>query len=895
MNKLLKHQTILCLTILFHLATTKTPAQELRIVEGTMMLDGDLMPGVSVAVKGTTHGTITDFDGYYKIEAPLGAVIVFSFVGVKTTEMIVTEENSEPTGKLFTGYTKEENADKQVDNKSGSGKQVINKTPQPPIAYLGWEEQVTPFVFDTIQATQQVILKNPRSFFKTNDLSKIKSIKYLHPDKAISLYGKTGNNGLLLFRNFKQRYLRPPLLEYTSSISFQEAFRLSQYKVGNNLSQSFQKGSIWNNSIRIYDNNSNSGIKYSLNIDNNNRKGVIRKSSRDTQNANLWFEFKKDVLKIEQSISYNNVRANKTVHASSLYGILASTYVSPLIAENENNTNNESQLNTPDWLLNHSKIIDSENRMSSFTSISLNELIDDIDLKFDFAFEENIGKQSYNIDKQSILISEGQTGLKQYKRKNYNTTLTIRWHKNFNWTWQFEALGGYNYQDAHREVNTSINIKRDDENNNDIDSTYCRKNNNENTHKIHGLFSNFQLSYKDNSFLNFSMRNEFCKNNKNRSDMLKSASISLSSVPTNYNLFDYNYVLNFLKLYASYNYSENEAPLYMPLNYFNSTVYSVTDKYIAYFSQEITKNDELANEKLNAFNIGSRIYLLNSRIRIEFDYYRNRTKNLIAPKAINNHYITHINAGTIINKGYEMACNVSLINHSAHQWQLSAVFSAVESKVSSLSGKEERIPLAGFSEVSTNLIKGQPFGVIYGSKYLRYENGEVAIDNDGFPVVAPEAGIIGNPNPDWTAGIENRYSFKWLTVSFNWEFVKGGDIWNGTQNVVNYYREMNNQNMLNSSDWEKTRITGVAEDAIEDASHIKLNNIALTAKFQSNWFARGLPEISFSLWGSNLLCFSKNNSYDPSISIYGDPNGKGLNFFNIPSTRHYGFTLKLKI
>ncbi len=49
--------------------------------------DGSSIPGVSVSVKGTTLGTITDFDGKYTLKVPKNATtLVFSFVGMQTQE-----------------------------------------------------------------------------------------------------------------------------------------------------------------------------------------------------------------------------------------------------------------------------------------------------------------------------------------------------------------------------------------------------------------------------------------------------------------------------------------------------------------------------------------------------------------------------------------------------------------------------------------------------------------------------------------------------------------------------------------------------------------------------------------------------------------------------------------
>lgn len=51
--------------------------------------DGQPIPGVSVVVKGTTTGMITDMDGKYSLNAPGNSTLVFSFVGMKTQEVPV--------------------------------------------------------------------------------------------------------------------------------------------------------------------------------------------------------------------------------------------------------------------------------------------------------------------------------------------------------------------------------------------------------------------------------------------------------------------------------------------------------------------------------------------------------------------------------------------------------------------------------------------------------------------------------------------------------------------------------------------------------------------------------------------------------------------------------------
>ena len=52
--------------------------------------DGTGLPGVSIVVKGTSIGTTTDAEGQFSLNAPdQNAVLVFSFIGYKTQEVVV--------------------------------------------------------------------------------------------------------------------------------------------------------------------------------------------------------------------------------------------------------------------------------------------------------------------------------------------------------------------------------------------------------------------------------------------------------------------------------------------------------------------------------------------------------------------------------------------------------------------------------------------------------------------------------------------------------------------------------------------------------------------------------------------------------------------------------------
>ena len=55
--------------------------------------DGEGLPGVNILIKGTTSGTVTDFEGKFTVTAPDNAVLVFSFIGYVTQEVTIGSQS----------------------------------------------------------------------------------------------------------------------------------------------------------------------------------------------------------------------------------------------------------------------------------------------------------------------------------------------------------------------------------------------------------------------------------------------------------------------------------------------------------------------------------------------------------------------------------------------------------------------------------------------------------------------------------------------------------------------------------------------------------------------------------------------------------------------------------
>jgi len=70
-------------------------AQQVVTGKVTAQEDGSALPGVNVVVKGSTVGAVTDADGKYSVQVPgSDAVLVFSFIGIKTQEVVVGDRSA---------------------------------------------------------------------------------------------------------------------------------------------------------------------------------------------------------------------------------------------------------------------------------------------------------------------------------------------------------------------------------------------------------------------------------------------------------------------------------------------------------------------------------------------------------------------------------------------------------------------------------------------------------------------------------------------------------------------------------------------------------------------------------------------------------------------------------
>ena len=108
----------LFLSLVLMLTCTTVYAQ--TEISGTVVdPTGETVIGATVMEKGTSNGTITDFDGNFKIKVEAGATLVISYIGFETQEVaardgmqVTMKDNAKELAEVVvTGYTTQRKAD----------------------------------------------------------------------------------------------------------------------------------------------------------------------------------------------------------------------------------------------------------------------------------------------------------------------------------------------------------------------------------------------------------------------------------------------------------------------------------------------------------------------------------------------------------------------------------------------------------------------------------------------------------------------------------------------------------------------------------------------------------------------------------------------------------------
>ncbi|MCB0518627.1 MAG: SusC/RagA family TonB-linked outer membrane protein [Saprospiraceae bacterium] len=438
--------------------------------------------------------------------------------------------------------------------------------------------------------------------------------------------------------------------------------------------------------------------------------------------------------------------------------------------------------------------------------------------------------------------------------------------------------------------------------------------------RIAGAFYDLQVGYKDFLYLSATGRWDW------------SSTLPASEVPFFYDSYSMgfvfteplnlstNKVFSFGKLRLSYATVGGDASPYS-LNTFYTLVEPVKGQ-TSFLQQTTIGNANLRPEETESIEAGLDLRFYQNRLGLDVTAYRSTSRDQIieVPVAYSGGYSFFVaNAGEIENKGIEVLLRATPVKSDAFNWDLNLNFSTNKNTVVKLAEgvNDIRFPGAGVTSTSNRAIPGEPYGVIYGTKWLRDDAGNILVDDEGYPLFDPQQpGIVGDPNPDWLMGIRNSFSYKGLYLSALLDIRKGGDIFNGTVGVMKSLgieksteqreeeivfdgvRQSDGQPnttpiRLDADYYSRYPASGVSEASVEDGSWFRLREVTLSYAFPKKWF-EGWPvqSLELGLSARNVFLITSYSGVDPETNLAGASNSFGRDWFNSPNTRSFGVNLR---
>ena len=214
-------------------------------------------------------------------------------------------------------------------------------------------------------------------------------------------------------------------------------------------------------------------------------------------------------------------------------------------------------------------------------------------------------------------------------------------------------------------------------------------------------------------------------------------------------------------------------------------------------------------------------------------------------------------------------------------------------------------------------------------------HGAYFIDANGEPVTDNTFRVIGNPNPRWTASVRTALRYGKWHLSGLLDVRHGGQMHNGTRAALYAYGThkdtevradcsgdpcVGNERVIGQpgspivgpvvgpgagtpvpigENWYTGvggLFGGTPEQFIEDAGFVKLREITLGYTFDEAWVQRvlGFSSVDLRVSGRNLFTWTKYTGYDPETNLGGSVQAtRGLDYFNMPQTRSFAFSLTL--
>ena len=446
-----------------------------------------------------------------------------------------------------------------------------------------------------------------------------------------------------------------------------------------------------------------------------------------------------------------------------------------------------------------------------------------------------------------------------------------------------------------------------------------------------GVFGDVSLGYKDWLYLNGSLRNDWTSTLEKDNNRILYPSASLSFIPTNAfeGLRSDGNGLNYMKLRFGYGSSAGFPDVYSTRNTLSLAGRAFVDAggnvVSSNTTDDILGNPLLKPERLSELELGIDTRFLNNRVGLNASIFKKKTKDLITDKDLDpstGYQLTTINGGDMEVKGIEVDLDVNFVKglNNGFNWQTNVNFYADESLVTRLPEGTEQIIIGNFftADAKNAAIVGQPFGILIGDKIQRDDNGnKIITKSTGNYVNNPEDVVIGDPNPDWTAELDNTFSYKGLSLGVTLGYRHGGDIFSKTavtllsRGIIDFPFDRlgtyvlpgvnedgsPNTTQIGATDIAFSNWLGQDELEVWDGTTIRLRDVRLGYSLTSKMLEKTpFTGLTFTLSGSNLwykaVNFPEGVNFDTNTLSNGVGNNIGLEYFSGPSSKRYGFSIK---
>lgn len=369
--------------------------------------------------------------------------------------------------------------------------------------------------------------------------------------------------------------------------------------------------------------------------------------------------------------------------------------------------------------------------------------------------------------------------------------------------------------------------------------------------------------------------------------------------------------INVLKVRASHGAVGNQ-----PGGFGFLSTYDVKFQYAGIIAAKPNRlgTENLTWEKAIESNAGLDATFFNA-VNLTVDYYNKENSGLLYFRALSDQTGfsgRYENIGSITNEGVEFALDADIINTSDFGINLGVNASFNKNNIKELADGTDII--GG----STILREGEEFGTFYMRKWLGVNPGDGSpvyevVDEDGTVSTtndynAATVQITGTSNPDVTGGFYTNFRYKNFTLTSNWSFSYGAELYNSSRNLFDsdgFYLQYNQMVLPDGwSRWEKPgdivshpkpRVGGypggnqTSSRYLEDGSYLRLNNVRLSYDFpQTPLSSLGVSNARIYLTGDNLVTFTRFSGVDPTIGGAG-----GFTSIGYPIPRRFALGLNI--